>query len=160
MTNASKRLPRSWKCAAESTSDSGGTSARSTMTTTANDRVASNCPMITRMPYIVENQCGSNDIIQSTDENVAVRTYSTNPGPLRSRRRRPKVSAAVRSCACDQRLSPYARASQATKYMADRSTKNGTFKYGLLCCNRASAATASGRAQLYNSPRPKSNGTN
>ena len=37
---------------------------------------------------MVENQCGSSDIAQSTDEKVMVRPMSTRPPPERPRRRR------------------------------------------------------------------------
>ena len=37
-------------------------------------------PMMKITPYIVENQCGSSDMPQSTDEKVAVRKYRIPAG--------------------------------------------------------------------------------
>ena len=49
---------------------------------------------------MLENQCGSSDISQSTAANVMVSPYSTSPMPLSSPRRRCRECMTNGSCAC------------------------------------------------------------
>src|SRR3954465_14607920 len=73
ITNASIRLPRSWKCDETTMRSSGGRRPSHASTQMRKARADSPCPPITSTPYIVEYQCGSSDISQSNDANVMVR---------------------------------------------------------------------------------------
>ncbi len=72
---------------------------------------------------MVENQCGSSDIPQSTAANVTVRPKRSMTGPEMScifRRMRGSPDA---SCSADQRFSLAAKKTQTAKYMTARMTK-------------------------------------
>src|SRR5262245_5638403 len=98
---------------------------------------------------MVEYQCGSNDITQSTDANVIVKPMSTSPPRLSCSSRQATCGSALVSCSSDQRLRKTATVTHAPKYSTARAMKNGTFKYTPLCCSNGSCATASGRAHSY-----------
>src|SRR3989304_1752469 len=80
MVKASIRLPRSWKCCGRATFTSGGCSARRPTTMTTKASVVNTCPAMSIRPNMVENQCGSSDIIQSTPAKGAVSPERRGPG--------------------------------------------------------------------------------
>src|SRR6476660_8614442 len=95
MTNARRKLPRSFKVAGVAKLDHGGTSRISTSTTRAIDKAATPWPEASSTPYELENQCGSSDIAQSIAANVTLSPQMISPGPLMSAnlRRRAGTSA-------------------------------------------------------------------
>src|SRR5262249_9843576 len=95
-TNANSRPPRSWKCTGEITRESGARSASRAATMMAKAKALSPCPTMSVAPKIVEYQCGSSDISQSTAAKVMASPYRINPGPLRRRRRRVGRGSAAR----------------------------------------------------------------
>src|SRR5262249_26344738 len=84
MVNAKSIFPRSCRIRPPRNSDSGGRGERRTTVTRARARAPSAWLTMKRTPYIVENQCASSDITQSTDVNVTVRARATRPPPERS----------------------------------------------------------------------------
>src|SRR5579863_724929 len=74
MVKVSSSLPISWKCEGPMTPLRGPPSSdRITSRAMQNDSAESPCPAMISNPKIVENQCGSSDITQSTAANVTLR---------------------------------------------------------------------------------------
>ena len=95
ITNANISLPRSWKC--RGVQHAGHRLARrpaspARRSTKAN--AVSPCPTISSRPKIVENQCGSSDITQSTAAKLMVSDVDQQPGRADDARNR-RVSASV-----------------------------------------------------------------
>ena len=115
ITNASSRLPRSWKCPTASTPASGRRREMIDNSTTTTASVPSTCPTTNSRPKSVEDHSGSSDITQSTTASDTVTTYRTSPGPLSICIRRATTGSADWSCRADHRFSTDASATQATK---------------------------------------------
>src|SRR5262245_22760794 len=83
-------------------------------------------------PKIVEYQCGSSDMTQSTLMKVIEATKSTRPGPETIRERRsfgPGSSAGCSSCSLDHLLRMYVSPAQIAKKITARSRKNDGLRY-------------------------------
>ncbi len=74
-------------------------------------------PAMVRSPKIVENQCGSSDMIQSVEAKVTVSTRNSSPGALTFRNLIESivVTPTPRSCSADHLLRIQTSASQNTK---------------------------------------------
>src|SRR5258707_3333913 len=82
---ASIRLPRSWNREASITPENGFRSDSRKSTMIQNASVSSTWPTAKIAPYMVEYQCGSKDMIQSTEASVTVKVNRIMPGPLTAR---------------------------------------------------------------------------
>src|SRR5579862_7344486 len=85
-------------------------------------------PAMNIAPYIVENQCGSSDMIQSMKAKVVVSVMTTSPGALTARILPMSRSSPVRSCSADHLLNRCEYKNQMAKKITARPMKKGTFR--------------------------------
>src|SRR6186997_1768724 len=123
IVNANISLARSWKFSAVATFDIGANFTSDARTMIVKASVDRPWPPRVRTPKIVEYQCGSSDITQSTLMKVIVSTHRHKPGAETRRKRRscgPGSSVGFSSCWRDHFVRIQVRADQMPKYSAAR----------------------------------------
>src|SRR5262252_1407021 len=130
IVNANIILPRSCRWRPPRNSETGRVPDRRLTASVASASAPRPCPAMKITPYIVEYQCGSSDMTQSTAVHVVVSAQATSPPPERSCSLRSTARwSALESCSRDQRLSAQAIANQIANASAARKRKNGALRY-------------------------------